>query len=119
MKFVQLFLKKSELYTGIESFLHLLLRCIVKTHAETVAESMGNIVDLHCEKRRGLGIEDVGKETFIDWNGPPIHLADNLGIKTLNRNFNGSKWHFVTVANQTDSEVTKRLKSKKPKVPFF
>ena len=75
---------------------------------------MGNIVDLHCEKRHGLSVEDVGKETFIDWNGPPVHLSDNLGIKTLNRVFKGTKWHFVTVANKTDSEVKKRLKQKMP-----
>ena len=119
MKFVHLFLKKEELYLGIEKFLHLLLRCVLKTHAETVAESMGNLIDMHCEKRRGLGVEDVGKEAFIDWNGPPIHLADNLGVKVLNRLFKGKRWHFVTVANQPDSEVTRRLKQKQSKLPFF
>ena len=119
MKFLQLFLKKKELFIGIQSFLHLILRCTVKTHAETVAESMGNIVDLQCEKRQGLGVENVGKGTFIDWNGPPVHLSDNLGTKTLNRIFEGKKWHFVTVSNKADSEVTKRLKQKKAKVPFF
>ena len=119
MKFLHLFLRKEELFSGIEQFLHLLLRCLLKTHAETVAESMGNLVDLHCEKRRGLGIEDVGRETFIDWNGPPVHHVESLGIKTLNRHFKGTKWHFVTVANKSDSEVTKKLKSKQPKLPFF
>ena len=64
------------------SFLHLILRCVLKTHAETVAESMGNLVYMHCEKRRGSGIADVGKETFIDWNGPPVHLLTNLGLKS-------------------------------------
>ena len=119
IKFLHLFLKKEEFYEGIHHFLHLLLRCLIKTHAETVVGSMGNLVDLHCEKRRGLGIEDVGKETFIDWNGPPVHLADNLGTKVLNRLFKGSKWHFVTVANKSDSEVTRRLKDRKSKLPFF
>ena len=90
----------------------------MKTHAETVVESMGNL-EMHCEKRRGLGIEDVGKETFIDWNGLPVHQSDSLGIKTLNRLFKGTKWHFVTVANKADSEVTKKLKSEKSKLPFF
>ena len=119
MKFLHLFLRKEELYSGIEEFLHLMLRCLLKTHAETVAESMGNLVDMHCEKRRGLGIEDVGQECFIDWNGPPVHQADNLGVKTLNRLFKGTRWHFITVANQADSEVTKRLKSRQAKLPFF
>ena len=119
MKFLQLFLMREELYRNIEMFLHLTLRCVLKTHAETVAESMGNLVDMHCEKRRGLGIADVGKETFIDWNGPPVHLADNLGTKVINRIFKGSNWHFITGANQLDSEVTRRLKQKKSKLPFF
>ena len=119
IKFLQLFLKYEELYSGIECFLHLMLRCFLKTHAETVAESMGNLVAMHCDKRRGLGIEDVGKETFINWNGPPVHMADSLGVKTLNRLFKGKKWHFVTRTSNLDSEVIKRLKSKPAKVPFF
>ena len=119
MKFLHLFLKKEELFTGISCFLHLFLRCLMKTHAETIAESMGNLVDLHCEKRRGLGIEDVGKEAFIDWNGPPLHLAENLGMKTMDRIFKGSRWHFVTVVNKADSEVTQRLKKRQTKLPFF
>ena len=64
-------------------FLHLLLRCVLKKHAETVAESMGNLMDMHCEKRCGLGVENVVKETFIDWNGPRVHIADNIGIKVF------------------------------------
>ena len=72
---------------------------------------MGNLVEMHYEKRRGLGVEDAGRETFIDWNGPPVHLVDALGEKTLNRVFEGGKWHFVTVINMADSEVTRRLKN--------
>ena len=119
MKFLHLFLKEKDLFDGIKGFLHLLLRCLLKTHAETVAESMGNLIDLHSEKRRGLGVEDAGRETFIDWNGPPVHMVDALGEKTLNRVFKGGKWHFVTVINRADSEVTRRLKSKPAKLPFF
>ena len=111
MKFLHIFLKEPELFKGIEVFLHLLLRCVIKTHAETVAESMGNLLDLHCEKRRGLGVQDVGLEVFIDWNGPPVHLVDSLGTRSLSRLFNGGKWHFVTLVNRGDSEVTRRLKS--------
>ena len=119
MKFLHLFLREPELYQGVEHFLHLLLRCTMKTHAETVAESMLNLVDLHCEKRRGLGVQDVGLEVFIDWNGPPVHLVDSLGTRTLNKHFNGQKWHFITLFNRSESEVTRRLKSVKPKLPFF
>ena len=58
IKFLHLFLKKEKLYSGIECFLHLMLRCLLQTHAETVAESMGYLVAMHCEKRQRLGIED-------------------------------------------------------------
>ena len=66
IKVLHLFLKKEELFVGIKSSLHLFVRCLMKTHAETIAESMGNLVDMHWEKRRDLGIEDVGKESLID-----------------------------------------------------
>ena len=58
IKFLHLFLKREELYSNIQNFLHFLLRCVMKTHSETVVESMGNLVEMHCEKRHGLGIED-------------------------------------------------------------
>jgi hypothetical protein len=78
VKFFQLFLKEKILFQGIEGFLHFLLRCSVKTHAEGVAESMGNYIDLHSDKRRGMEIDDVGREALIYWNGPPLHLAESL-----------------------------------------
>ena len=88
MKIIHLFLKEPELYTGIKNFLHLFLNCIVKTHAELVAESMGSIIERHCDSRRGsMGLEDVGKEAFVSWNGPPIHECDDLGRKSLDHIF--------------------------------
>ena len=96
MKVLHLFLKEKELYQGHEMFLHFFLRCAMKTHAEGVAESMGSVMDLHSDKRRGLSIDDVGKESIIHWNGPPVHLAEALGEKALNRVFKGRPWHFVT-----------------------
>ena len=41
-KLLHLFLKEVSLYSGLEEFLHLYLRCLVNTHAEGVAESMGS-----------------------------------------------------------------------------
>ena len=107
-KLLHLFLKESSLYTGLEDFLALFLRCLVKTHAEGVAESMGNIVEMHCDKRRGrMDIEDIGIEAFIHWNGPPLHLADKLGMESLDSHFEGRRWNLVTLANKTDSTVSK------------
>ena len=56
LKIVHLFYKEPSLYLGLEGFLALFLRCLFKTHAEVCAESMGNLVDLHCDKRRGGGV---------------------------------------------------------------
>ena len=119
-KVLHLFLKEPVLYSGIEAFLHLYLRYLVKTHAEGVVESMGNIVEIHSDTRRGkMELEDVGKEALIHWNGPPVSSADKLGVAALNIVFGGRQWNFVTWANKSDSVVTKRLKNVEPKVPFF
>ena len=111
MKFLHLYIKEKELFQGHENFLHFFLRCTVKTHAEGVAESMGSVMDLQSDKRRGLSIEDIGKETLVHWNGPPVHLADSLGEKSLNRMFKGRPWHFVTRRSNV-STVMKRISKK-------
>ena len=64
-------------------------------------------------------IDDVGKESFIHWNGPPVPLASNLLIKALNRHFKGPKWNFITRENKMFSTVTARLQEQKARVPFF
>ena len=93
---------------------------MTKTHAEGVAESMGNILDMHCNKRRGLDISNAGVEAKINWNGPPIHLADNLGEALLDAYFGGrNKWHFDTRQARKGSVVTQRLKMVTPTLPFY
>ena len=54
-------MKFSTLYEGHENILHFLLKCTVKTHAEGVAETMGSVIDSHCQERRGLTIEEMEK----------------------------------------------------------
>ena len=39
-KVLHMFLRNEVLYAGIEEFLHFFLRCALKTHVESVAESM-------------------------------------------------------------------------------
>ena len=119
-KIVHLFFKEPSLYLGLEDFLSLFLRCIVKTHAEGCAESMGNLVDMHSDKRRGrMDIESTGREAAIHWNCPPLAKADGLGHRALDRLFGHGKWNFVTNFNQADSTVTKRLKRLESKLAFF
>ena len=62
----------------------------MKTHAEGVVESMGSIVEMHADKRRGrMDISDIGVEALIHWNGPPLAKADKLGEASLDRVFGG------------------------------
>ena len=118
MKCLHLVLREKDLHLGLEKFLNFLLRCTMKTHAEGVAESMGNVLGMHCLKRRGLNIYEVGKEAIIHWNGPPIHLCDSLGEKVMNQHFKGRPRHFVTKAS-SQSTVINRMLKKNPGVPFF
>ena len=119
-KIVHLFYKEPSLYLGLEEFLALFLRCMVKTHAEGCAESMGNLVDMHCDKRRGrMDLEDVGREAAIHWNCPPLAKADGLGTRSLDHLFGQGKWKFLTNLNQADSTVTRRLKKVESKLAFF
>ena len=120
MKVLHLLLKFSELYEGLSGVLHLFLRCATKTHAEGVAESMGNYVDFYSDKKRGLDIVAVGEESYIHWNGPPVHLAGALGAASLDRKFGGrSNWRFVTKKGRGESLVVTRLKRNVARVPFF
>ena len=106
MKVLHLLLKFPEFYEGIPGVLHLFLRCSTKTHAEAVAESMGNYVDTYSDKKRGLDITDIGNESFIHWNGPPVHHAGPLGKAALDKKFGGrSNWRFVTKKCKAESIV--------------
>ena len=116
MKMLHLFLKEESLYSGIEMFMSLYLQSACKTHAEGVAESMGSYVDIHSDKRRGLDVAIVGMESYIHWNGPPIHLADSIGVGSLDSYFAGrTHWRFVTRKNKLESAVVSRLKRQKAK----
>ena len=85
-----------------------------------MAESIGNYVDIHSEKRRGLDVSVVGQESYIHWNGPPVHLADSIGVSSLDSYFAGrSGWRFVTRQNKFQSVVISRLKSEKAKSTLF
>ena len=120
MKVLHLFLKFAELYEGLSLVLHLFLRCAAKTHAEGVAESMGNYIDFYSDKKRGLDIAAVGDESYIHWNGPPVHLATSLGQAALDKKFEGrNSWRFVTKKGKAESLVVSRLKKVESRVPFF
>ena len=63
-----------------------------------------------------LDVSVVGQEAYIHWNGPPVHLADSIGVSSLDSFFAGrSGWRFVTRQNRFQSVVISRLKSEKAK----
>ena len=65
-----------------------------------------------------MDINDIGKEAFLQWNGPPIAKADRLRREAFECIRRG-RWHFITLDNKLDSVVTKRLKKKEPGLTFF
>ena len=120
MKILHLFLREESLYMGNELFLSIFIKCSVKTHAEGVAESMGNYVDIHSEKRRGLDVAVVGQEAYIHWNGPGVHLADSIWESSLDSYFAGrTNWRFVTRQNKSSSVVINRMKAERAKSVLF
>ena len=81
---------------------------------------MGNFMDIHGDKRRASSDnESVGREASIHWNGPPLHLADNLGRKDLYRYFKNNSWNLISQLNKSESTVIKRMKNVESRVPFF
>ena len=104
MKFLHMFLKYDLLYSVIEDLLRLFLRCALKTHVESVAESMGSIIDIHSDKRKGINVTVVGEECVIHWNGPAVDKANGLLEAALDRHFGGKRnWHFITRQNKPES----------------
>ena len=88
-RILHLMLKESGLYTGIEEFLHLYLRYMVTTHAEGVAESMRNNINIHGDKRRTcMDFDPWGKKPgivihFILWTILEGRLLTNILIIQL------------------------------------
>ena len=71
-------------------------------------------------RREGWTFKVVGDESYIHWNGPPVHLAGSLGEASLDKKFGGrSNWHFVTKKGKSESLVVTRLKKTVSPVPFF
>ena len=81
---------------------------------------MGNYVEMHAEKKRGLDINDVGVESFVHWNGPLVANATPLLEASQDRRFKGRRsWRFVTNPNNLKSKTVSRLKTQSSGVPFF
>ena len=130
-----------DLSGGIGSFLHFYSHCVLKSKNEAVIEGMGSVLAVHAVGGRHLDNERYPRsETFLAYNGPPLHLADSLVEKALDMRFpkerfregwhfdytersaasnsgraRGGLRHFFTVGG---SDVLERLKNMKAKLSF-
>ena len=78
MKVLHLFLKTPELYEGLVNIIDLYVSVATKTHAEGVAESVGNFVDIHGEKKGVwifLMLESKPLSTGMDLQSPILLLC--------------------------------------------
>ena len=90
-------------------------KCTRKAYAEGVAESMRSVIDSHSDKRRRDG---KGIHYTLEWK-PLVHLADNLGKKSLNRLLRDRPRHLVTKFRALESTVLKSVYQQTSRVPFF
>ena len=90
----------------------------MKTHAKGVAETMGSVIDSHCQKRRGkLELKKLEKNPSYIKVDPGASY--NLGKKSLNRFYKGHSWYLVTKTGALESTVLKNVCQQKLRVPFF
>ena len=57
---------------------------------------MGCVMDSKCDKRRGITIGEIGKESMIHWNKNLVPLFDNPGEQSLHSLFRYHPLHYVT-----------------------
>ena len=74
-------------------------------------------------RKKRVDVCDVGKESYIHWNGPPVHMCNEIADATLDLHFEGRKWHFVKTSRGrntfNESTVIHRLQQQVPNIPFF
>jgi len=94
----------------IKDIVHLLASAMVRTHCESVAESMGNIVKTYSQGRP-VSHNTLRQEIFVRWNGPSPFVADNILEEALNLHFGSKTWHFFRSTDRPD-RINKYLVSK-------
>lgn len=101
---------------------------VMKSPIESVAESMGNILDQHADPHRHLEVEVFSKEAFIHWNGPVVHRSRTFLVRALEKAYPGKNWrdqfsHREVRADRLYkwkvSEVLDRHYSMHSKLPFM
>ena len=59
--------KDRELCEDHISFLHFVLKFTIKRHIGECCRAYGKVMDSRYGKQRGLAIEEIGKESIIQW----------------------------------------------------
>eukprot|EP00918_Siedleckia_nematoides_P085041 GHVU01186976.1.p1 GENE.GHVU01186976.1~~GHVU01186976.1.p1 ORF type:complete len:177 (+),score=16.85 GHVU01186976.1:339-869(+) len=116
----------STLYDGLGDILWVFEQCAFKTRNEAIVEGMTSLLKAHSSDVRHLSPESAEAEAFIHWSGPPLHQADGLIEKALDRYFKGSDWYFQHTSDierqssyAITSQVITRLKESTGKLPFL
>eukprot|EP00918_Siedleckia_nematoides_P025746 GHVU01055578.1.p1 GENE.GHVU01055578.1~~GHVU01055578.1.p1 ORF type:complete len:390 (-),score=46.99 GHVU01055578.1:512-1681(-) len=114
------------LYAGLADILYVFEMCVLKTHNESVLESVGNILGIHADDGRAPDPSSVEVEAFVHWNGPPLHRADGIIEAALNKHFEPNRWHFGQVSRSCahgnfsrTSKVIQRLQAVTGRLPFL
>lgn len=104
---------------------HLLHGSMLRSHCESIAESMGNVIANHAYKRANLAPERLCKEAFISWNGPPPNsTCDPLLKVSMDLKFGGKEWDLVRrsdpskLASYNVSKVVDRKNLSTGRIPF-
>eukprot|EP00854_Cymbomonas_tetramitiformis_P016294 gene16294-19335_t len=66
-------------------------RFSIKVQNEAVIEGQGSTIDRHADKTRGLTQEKYVMGSFVDYNGPVSHEAEEFIIKALDKRFEKSR----------------------------
>lgn len=67
---------------------HLAAAATLRLANESQVEAMGSVVKRHANARGSLNLENLSKEVFVAWNGPPeLRKSDKLLEKALQKKY--------------------------------
>eukprot|EP00854_Cymbomonas_tetramitiformis_P020563 gene20563-24644_t len=116
------------LYEGLHDWLYAFTHAALKFQNEAVIEGQGSTTDRHADKKRGVTQEKFVMDSFVDYNGPVSHEANEFIIKALDKRFERSRdgaWHFTSADERGRTkpwgvfQVVDRHTKKRSRLPFM
>eukprot|EP00854_Cymbomonas_tetramitiformis_P022563 gene22563-27235_t len=116
------------IYEAVHDRLYAFTHAALKFQNEAVIEGQGSTIDRHTDKTRGLTQEKYAMESFVDYNGPVSHEAEEFIIKALAKRFEKSRdgaWHFTSADERGRakpwgvSQVVDKHMKKRSRLPFM